>query len=288
MRTGSVTNAGRSMHLSQPAVSRLIADLERAVGFRLFDRVKGSAPIATPEATTLYQEVERSFIGIQALRRIAEDIRMFRGGQLRIACLPALATSFVPSVIKQFLLEHPDVNIQLQTRSSSTVRVWVAAQQFDLGLATPAGDLEGLTSDRFLVSRGVCALPPGHWLAEKSVITPQDLKDEPFISLALEDPARTKIDRIFDEARVRRHIVVETQYAMTICGLVMRGVGCAILNPISAIDFEGQGLVLRRFEPAIQFEYLIYRPANRPTALLAQRFIDLMKSHRESIARLDL
>jgi hypothetical protein len=69
---------------------------------------------------------------------------------------------------------------------------------------------------------------------------------------------------------------------------VMRGVGCAILNPISAIDFEGQGLVLRRFEPAIQFEYLIYRPANRPTALLAQRFIDLMKSHRESIARLDL
>lgn len=288
MRSGSVTNAAQSMHLSQPAVSRLIADLERSVGFRLFDRIKGSAPVATPEADALYQEVERSFIGLQALRRIADDIRMFRGGQLRIACLPALSTSFVPSVIKQFLQEHRDVRIQLQTRSSSTVRVWVAAQQFDLGLATPAGNLEGLTSDRFLVSRGVCVLPPGHRLALNPVITPQDLQGEPFISLALEDPARTKIDRIFDEARVQRNIVVETQYAMTICGLVMRGVGCAILNPISAVDFESQGLVLRKFEPAIQFEYLLYRPANRPTSLLAKRFIDLLISHRESIVRPDL
>lgn len=281
MRTGSVTNAAQSLHLSQPAVSRLVAELERSVGFRLFERIRGSTPVATPEAEAFYQEVERSFTGLQALRQIASDIRNFRSGQLRIACLPALSTGFVPTVIELFLRENPGVRVQLQTRSSSTVRVWVAAQQFDLGLATPAGDMEGLVSEPFLSARGVCVLPPGHPLGSRDVIRPQDLAKEPFISLALEDPVRAKIERIFEASGVEPNVVVETQYAMTICGLVRRGVGCAILNPISAVDFEPHGLVLRPFEPSVTFDYMLYRPAHRPPSRIAKRFIELLTEERD-------
>ncbi len=281
MRSGSVTNAAQSLHLSQPAVSRLIADLERSVGFRLFERIRGSTPVATPEAEAFFQEVERSFTGLQALRRIANDIRNFRSGNLRIACLPALSTGFVPTVIGRFLEEHPEVRVQLQTRSSSTVRVWVAAQQFDLGLATPAGDMEGLVSEPFLSARGVCVLPPGHRLGTRAVIGPADLAGEKFISLALEDPVRAKVERAFEAAGIEPDTVVETQYAMTICGLIRRGVGCAILNPISAVDFEPHGLILRPFEPAVSFDYMLYRPAHRPPSLIARRFIELLAEERD-------
>jgi DNA-binding transcriptional LysR family regulator len=215
MMAGSVTNAAELLHLSQPAVSRLIADLERSVGFKLFERVKGTTPVATPEGAALFQEVERSFAGLQIVRQAALDIRHFRTGNLRIVCLPALANSFIPAVLKTFRQINPAVKIQLQTRSSSTVRLWVAAQQFDLGLATPGSDVHGVTAELFMKSRGVCVMPEKHPLTAKDKIVPADLRDEPFISLSLEDPAREKVDRTFTDAGVTRNIVVETQFAMT-------------------------------------------------------------------------
>jgi DNA-binding transcriptional LysR family regulator len=284
MRTGSVTNAATSLYLSQPAVSRLIAELERSVGFRLFERIKGSAPVPTPEAAAFLQEVERSFAGLQVLRQAAADIKNFRTGNLRIACLPALSTGFVPEVIKRFRASNPAVRIQLQTRSSSTVRLWVAAQQFDLGLATPGGDVQGAQAETFLKTAGVCVLPANHELASRDVITPADLHREPFISLALEDPVRAKIDDVFATAGVERDLVVETQYAMTICALVKRGVGCAILNPLSATDFADEGIVLRTFAPAIEFEYMLYLPTFRPPSRVALEFIQLLKRARDELS----
>lgn len=281
MRTGSVTNAAASLYLSQPAVSRLIAELERSVGFRLFERNKGSAPVPTPEAEAFFHEVQRSFAGLQVLRQAADDIRNFRSGNLHIACLPALATGFIPAVIKEFRAANPAVRIQLQTRSSSTVRLWVAAQQFDLGLATPGGEVQGVRTESFLKATGVCVLPTDHVLASRAVITPADLRGQPFISLALEDPVRARIDQAFEEAGVERDLVVETQYAMTICGLVRLGLGCAILNPLSATDLAAQGIVLRRFEPVIEFEYMLYQPASRPASRMATEFIELMKTVRD-------
>ena len=73
------------------------------------------------------------------------------------------------------------------------MRIWVAAQQFDFGFATPAAEIEGLISEPFLAGRGVCVLPVGHPLAGQHVIRPGDLQGQAFISLALEDPARRDV-----------------------------------------------------------------------------------------------
>lgn len=283
MLSGSVTQAAQSMHLSQPAVSKLLADLEHQLGFRLFIRSRGSSLTITPEADAFFYEVERSFSGIAALKRVAEDIRNMATGTLRIAALPALAVSFLPKVIAQFRQEHPGVTLQLQTRSSSTVRQWMANQQFDIGLATPARELPGIRMERFLRCAGACVLPPGHRLAEKDVIVPTDLEGDAFISLALEDGARHRIDRIFDDAGVGRDMVIETQYAMTICALVMQGLGCSILNPVTAADFAERGLIVRRFAPEVFFEYMIFTPQLRPVSQVAVAFIEMLERHRDQM-----
>src|SRR3546814_1891322 len=70
-------------------------DLEYAIGFKLFVRSKGSALTVTPEAEYFYHEVERSFIGVDALKKTADDIRNLSTGNLHIASLPALAFSFL-------------------------------------------------------------------------------------------------------------------------------------------------------------------------------------------------
>lgn len=285
MRAGTVSQAASDMHLSQPAVSKLLGDLEHAIGFQLFVRSRGSALSATPEAELFHQEVERSIVGVASLKQIAQDIKNLSTGTVRIAALPALAVSFLPAVVKRFQERHPGVSVQIQTRSSSTVRQWVARQQFDFGLATPARDIQGLRSSTFLKCAGVCVLPPGHRLASLQTVGPRDLAGEPFISLALEDPTRRRVDRVFEDAGVDRELLVETQYAMTICALVLEGVGCSILNPVTAATFAAHGLVLRPFTPRIMFEYSLITPKPRPASQASLNFIQTMTEMREEFAR---
>ena len=280
MLSGSVTQAAAALHISQPAVSKLLADLEHQLGFPLFVRSKGVALTVTPEADIFFHEVERSFAGIAVLKRAAADIRNASTGTLRIAALPALAVSFLPAVITTFRRRHAGVSIQLQTRSSSTVRQWIANQQFDVGLATPARELPGIAMETFLRCPGACVLPPGHRLAEKQHIEPADLEGERFISLALEDRTRHRIDRVFEDAGVDRDMIIETQYAMTICALVLQGLGCSILNPITAADYVDRGLVVRPFKPGVLFDYMLFTPKLRPMSQVAQAFIAVLEEHR--------
>src|SRR3546814_12084006 len=89
-----------------------------------------------------------SFIGVDALKKTADDIRNLSTGNLHIASLPALAFSFLPHVIRAFQKRHPGVSIHLDTHSSSTVRQLVANQQFDIGLATRAHEVAGMSASR--------------------------------------------------------------------------------------------------------------------------------------------
>jgi DNA-binding transcriptional LysR family regulator len=136
--------------------------------------------------------------------------------------------------------------------------------------------------ETFLRCPGACVLPPGHRLAGHDGIEPADLHGEPFISLALEDRTRHRIDRIFEEARVDRDMIIETQYAMTICALVLQGLGCSILNPITAADYVDHGLVVRPFKPDVLFDYMLFTPKLRPMSQVAQAFIAVLEEHRQS------
>ena len=280
MLSGSVTQAAAMLHISQPAVSKLLADLEHQLGFPLFVRSKGLALVVTPEADLFLHEVERNFAGIAALKQAAAEIRNASAGTLRVAALPALGVSFLPAVIRTFRRRHPGVAVQLQTRSSSTVRQWIANRQFDIGLATPAREMPGVDMKPFLRCAGACVLPTDHPLTKKAVITPLDLEGEPFISLALEDRTRHRIDRVFDDAGVARELVIETQYAMTICALVLEGLGCSILNPITAQDYVERGLIVRPFEPEVPFEYMLFTPSLSPISRVTEAFIAVLEEHR--------
>lgn len=280
MLSGSVTQAAAALHISQPAVSKLLADLEHQLGFPLFVRSKGLALVVTPEADLFLHEVERNFAGIAALKQAAAEIRNASAGTLRVAALPALGVSFLPAVIRTFRRRHPGVAVQLQTRSSSTVRQWIANRQFDIGLATPAREMPGVAMKPFLRCAGACVLPTDHPLTNRAVITPPDLEGEPFISLALEDRTRHRIDRVFDDAGVTRDLVIETQYAMTICALVLEGLGCSILNPITAQDYVERGLIVRPFEPEVPFEYMLFTPSLSPISRVTEAFIAVLEEHR--------
>lgn len=92
----SVTAAAESLEVTQPVVTRLIAEFEARIGVLLFERVKGRL-LPTPEATLLLEDVHQSLMGIERIRNASENVRFRRMLHLEIASAPAMAISFCPA-----------------------------------------------------------------------------------------------------------------------------------------------------------------------------------------------
>ncbi len=279
---GSVTGAGEILRISQPAVSRLIADLERDVGFMLFARRKKRLH-PTPEATYLFNEVERSFSGLDKIAQVVEDIRDLKTGYLQIACLASLSFRFLPDVVSEFLAGRPDVMVSLQPRASTKMLEWIEAQQFDIGIAElpaehPAVEVKPVSL------RCVCVLPAGHPLAARETITPADLDGLPFISLNRDHMTFHHLQNAFAAARAVRDIRVETRLFAPACAFVAKGAGVSVVDPVTAADYAAWGVVARPFEPAIPFDMGILFPAHRPRSRLVEAFAATLEEHLEAFA----
>tara|TARA_R110002051_G_scaffold90460_1_gene159334 strand:- start:503 stop:1417 length:915 start_codon:yes stop_codon:yes gene_type:complete len=284
MIAGTASRAAEMLRISQPAVSRHIAEFEAAARLELFERVKGRLK-PTAEANALFEEVQRAFTGLERLRFAAENIRSFTGARLRVVGLPALGHAFLPRVIGDFAKAFPDASVLLQVRSSEYVREEVATGNFDLGFAADEISQAGVVVQAFSSAPAVCILPSDHHLAHFAGITPEMLDGVRFVTLASEDAARARFDRLFAEAGVQPLIVGETQYSLTVCNLVRHRVGIGLVNPFSLDGMDLSGLVIRPFTPAIQFRSLLLRPPNAPTSRLIDAFVGFAIEARNQLEK---
>lgn len=275
MLTGTETQAAELLSISQPAVSRLISNLEQDVGFPVFNRRNGRV-YPTPEASYLYDEAEKTLSSLDKLGQTAKDIRDLKLGQLRVACMPALSLTLLPKVVATFLAKRPKVTVSLHTRSSQKVKEWVATRQFDIGIAELPADDPALDTDP-LNLKCVCVLPKGHPLERKTTVTPNDLDGVPFVSLHREHMTFFRIESAFEAAKAKRNIVIETSLFAPACSLVAQGAGVSIVDPITAGEYLQRGIVARPFKPSIPFDFAVLYPAKHPQPLLVSHFVRVLK-----------
>jgi DNA-binding transcriptional LysR family regulator len=276
MACGTATRAAEMLRISQPAVSRLLSDLERSTKLTLFERGKGRIK-PTAEAHAFYDEVQRSFVGMERLRFAAENIRSFASGTLRVASLPVLGHALLPRAVGCFSRDFPDVSILLHIRSSEAVKELVAAGQLDLGFAADEIDRAGVDSRVITAPEAVCIVPADHPLSGRAQIGPEDLSGARFISLAAEDAARARIDRIFVEAGISRRIAVETQYSITICNLVRAGAGVALVNTLALDGLNVAGLATIPFRPRVKFRIFLITPPGRDLSRIGRHFLRVVE-----------
>lgn len=280
MKAGTISRAAELLGVTQPGVSRTIADLEASIGFLLFDRVRNRI-VPTPEGRLLYDEVQAAFRGMDKIRSAAARIRDHGAGQIRVASLSALGSSLVPRAVRRFRDRRPDTAVTLMVLPSRDVRDGVAAGEFDLGLAADEVDVSGLIHQPFVSPRASCAIPVGHPLAERNVVTPHDLAGLDFVAYVPEDRARQRLDLIIAEAGAAPpRIVVETIYAATVFALVSEGVGVGLISPYAIAGFDQSKVVMRPFEPAVHSKSVLLLPADRPKSQLVRDFIDCLMTER--------
>lgn len=283
MISGSTVRAAELLQVTQPAISRSVADLEAALGFALFDRVRGRL-VPTPEGQMFFREVNESYKGLDRLRSAAASIREYGSGIVRIGTLSALAATLVPRAVQGFRTLHPKIRITLQVSGSATIRNLIADGQLDLGLAADEIDRAGVDSQLFASFPGVIAMAPDHPLTRRTTLGPADLADIPLIGLTPEDRARRRFDQALTEAGISPSYIVETANSSTICALAMSGDAVGLVNPLTTEGFTGRGLVLRPFAPKVAFRsFLLFRPDSQ-RARLVRDFSDQLFQARNSIS----
>lgn len=273
MTAGNLTEAAALLHTSQPTVSRELARFEKVIGLKLFERVRGRLH-PTVQGLRLFEEVQRSWYGLDRILDAAQSLREFRQGELSVVCLPVFSQSLLPALMHTFLARYPDLSLSIVPQESPLLEEWLSAQRHDVGLtettSTPAGT-ERLT---LLTLNEVCVLPAGHRLAHKHELTPQDFNGENYISLSRTDSYRQLLDSLFQEHGVHRRMVIETHSAASVCAMVRAGAGISVVNPFTALDYAASGVVVRRFSVNVPFTLSLIRPLHRPASALVEAFCD--------------
>ena len=254
VETGSVTRAALQLHITQPAVSRIVADLEGELGFKLFERVKKRF-VLTAEGQAFFTETERLLMSFDGILEAARDIREGRLSRVRIVSMPAAAHGLLPDALAVFQKSHPRVSISVDVRRRSEVTRWVAGRQFDIGVASLPINYPGISTRPIASTFALAAVPNGHPLARKKMISASDLASERLIGLSADSMIQDRINQHLTKLGQPANLTIDTSSLLAVCHYVAGGLGCGIVDLFTAHAVGTNHVEFRKLEPALEIVF---------------------------------
>ena len=182
MLHNGISAGADALGITQPAMSRLIADLQRSMGILLFAK-NGRSIKPTQEAHALMAKVQQSFLGLEQIVDFSDQLRKQKLGQLSISAIPSIGHSILPAVIRQLREKFPDVFISLRVASYIEVARHVKTRQADIGLTADTLSLGDLETVAEFPSECVC-IGTEKWLDPRSDhIHVGEFVNKPFIAV---------------------------------------------------------------------------------------------------------
>src|SRR5260221_3349713 len=234
MVTGSITRAADTLGIGQPAVSRLIADLEISTGFPVFHRFAGRMT-PTTEGMRFHAVVERAFLNTREIECAADQIRHAYSKHLTISTLPVLASTIIPEVIRLFIEKDPNVSIDIHPLCMTEILQGIQAQHADVAVAVSFTEVQGVRQEHLIDVRFVAAVPQHHRLAKQKIIDIRDFDREDFISIVPNAVVGWgRIDKEFEAQGVSPRRRFSTPYSQTAYSMVAAGIAASILATFCA------------------------------------------------------
>lgn len=274
---GSMTRAARRLDISQPAVSRLLADLSEELGFTLLERQKGRL-VPTQEARYILPDIGRVLETMAHIGDASQNLNARTAGHIRVACLPGFATSHLPAVVAGFLETRPDVTLTLEPDRPERILEWIVGEQYDCGITDSFEGHPAIDSTTLNI-RTVCIFPKGHRFAQYAQIEPAKLHGERFIHARRDSPFYRSLSEVFHKHSVTPKSTVETRQFTAACELVSRGVGISLVSELDAQNYAAE-LEYRPFVPSVPHRLSLVRPVHK---LPSRITLDFMETFKDSL-----
>ncbi|MDQ8188121.1 LysR substrate-binding domain-containing protein [Pelagicoccus sp. SDUM812002] len=248
----NVTRAAEKLHVSQPALSRQVKDLEEELGFLLLERSAKS--VALTEAGRVFLEeassvLERLDEGVERARRVAES----SGGELHVGYAPSLTVKLLPPTIRAFQAKFPKVKVKLHDMSSEEMLGGLRSGTLSFALM-----LEGKSR-----SAGGCQFKPlrkeairlavgrGHAFLGRAQVSVADLKGESLIGFSKEEYPEygDMVGRLLKAANLRKKLTEEHESVSSLVAAVEAGMGVSVVTE-SLRCLVGDRVQLLELDPA--------------------------------------
>ena len=277
-----VTEAASKLNITQPAVSKAIAQLERDLGLRLFGRSHGRL-YPTGDAERLYAETERLFVQVATFHDRLTRISTAREGRLVLAAIPTLATSIVADAAARFGMLRPEVKIEIIVANAASVAESVGQHRCDLGLVHSPVTEKTVIGQIIGESEIVAVMREDHPLTRQKIISPADLSLEPLILNDAGSPPTHLVYETFAKARTDFHVAMEANSSAVGNVAARAGHGIALIDPWPNHPVPTPGVELRRFRPRVPLRIVLLHSVFRPPSRLAEAFrADLAAVLREA------
>jgi len=228
-RLGSFTKAAALLHLSQPALTVQIQQLEEVLGVRLLDRNTRSVKL-TPDGKRLAPAAQRMIKELEELVATAKTLSAEDKGSVRVAAIMSASAAILPTAVAQFNKRYPAVSLQITETSTERIINMVREEALDFGIASLAEVPTDLQKTFLFRDRLSAVFAPQLALGRKKPISLKDLVRLPLILMDPETSNRRIIDRAFEELGYFVKPAFEVTRTMTAAALAEAGLGVAILS----------------------------------------------------------
>ena len=274
----SFTKAAEACHLSQPAFSALIRQIEEGVGTRLFDR---STRYVAPS-------VEGHEFELGARRLLAQfdallgDVRAratLKVGRVAIALLPSLAADWLPEVLAGFRARHPTIEIEVADVLSEPCIERVRSGKADFALAATRVETSELRAELYCSDDFHLVCRTDHTLAGKRKPQPSDLAAYPFVHLSRTSSVRQCVDAATHPSPLSA--TIEVDQLATVAGMVHAGIGITVVPALTLYQFRAPELVHRPLNwPGLRRNIYLVRRQDRAWSFAAQAFYEWVMARR--------
>jgi LysR family transcriptional regulator, carnitine catabolism transcriptional activator len=273
-RCGNFTRAATELHVSQPALTVQIRQLESALGVRLFDRNNRNVAL-TQIGRALVAPFERVMLDIRAIVDSAQDAASHRGGVVTVACLPSIAAGLLPSAIARLREQHHGITVRVRDGVAARVVELLKSGEADFGISSCGHVDRELTEQPLFSDRLVAFVREDHALATRKSVTLRALSAYPLILTGRDSSVRELLDRTLEQARLPVRISQEASYMTTALGMAAAGLGIAVL-PDAAIHSAPASVrrVMIR-NPVLQRQIGIITRTGRSLSPAAHKLVEL-------------
>ena len=278
--TNSITDAARSLHISQPAASKQLSELESHLGVSLVERLPrgvrltGAGEVLGRHARRLFQEEQAAEAALAALLGLEL-------GQLSMAASTTIGSYIVPSVFGELHAAHPNVRLQLEIANAARVEELVLAGELDLGLSEGLVASEQLHSEVFAHDEMVLIAAPGHALAREARpggISAAVLEGLPLLVRERGSGTREVVEGALERHGLRVAPVMTLGSTEAIKNAVAKGLGVALVSSLT-IDLElstGRLVAIELSDLEIHRALHLLTLEGKPPSPVVQEFLRLL------------
>jgi len=278
----SFTKAAETLHMTQPAVTFQVRQLEEYFNTRLFDRTHNRISL-TEAGERVYQYADRIFELYSEMENAVREMTGEISGSLTIGASTTIAEYMLPALLGDFRNQYPDVSIHLKVSNTDGIVSMVENNTIDLGVVEAPVSNKNLVVDKCRDDRLVAIVPPNHDLAARDSISMEELLEHPFICREEGSGTREVISEYIcktDECRQTMQIAMELGSPEAVKGAVEAGMGISVVsNATIQKELRLGTLVALQIQPPLERPFSFVHQKQKFRVRVMEELLEFARSY---------